>query len=65
MIKLLQPHELGCATHQMQILEGTGPHAYKLWCPICNKNRGWLSRKDALKLVKPNKINTTTRSKQW
>lgn len=48
---LLQPHELKCANHEMQILPGKGPHAYQLYCAICKKNRGWLTRKDALKIT--------------
>ena len=50
MIKLL-PHELKCANHEMELRKGSGPHAYCLWCPICKKNRGWLSRRDALKIT--------------
>jgi hypothetical protein len=40
-----------CRDHKMVVKRGKGPHAYKLWCSVCNKNRGWLSRRDAIRLA--------------
>ena len=31
-----------CRNHEMEIKRGKGPHAYKLWCKVCNKIRGWV-----------------------
>jgi len=41
-----------CANHTVEIRPGSGPHAYQLWCLVCNKHVQWISASDAVKVVK-------------
>ena len=40
-----------CANHTVELRSGSGPHAYQLWCTVCNKHVQWISAVDALKIT--------------
>ena len=50
-----------CANHSVELQQGNGPHAYQLWCTVCNKHVQWISASDAFYITrKP--INTTNKT---
>ena len=46
-----------CANHSVELRPGSGPHAYQLWCTVCNKHVQWVSAKDAFHITR-REINT-------
>ena len=40
-----------CANHSVELRRGSGPHAYQLWCLVCNKHVQWISAVNALKIT--------------
>lgn len=48
---MIKGHAATCTNHQMELRKGSGPHAYQLWCTVCNKHVQWISAVDALKIT--------------
>ena len=48
---MIKGHAATCTNHQMELRKGTGPHAYQLWCTVCNKHVQWISAVNALKIT--------------
>ena len=40
-----------CSTHQVELRKGKGPHAFQLWCKVCNKHIQWVNNTQAIKVV--------------
>lgn len=40
-----------CANHSVEIRKGSGPHAFQLWCLVCNKHIQWVNNTQAIKVV--------------
>lgn len=49
-----------CAGHEQELRPGKGPHAYQLWCCVCNKHTQWLNANQAFRIT----INTTKSKEQ-
>ena len=48
---MIKGHAASCTNHQIELRKGSGPHAYQLWCKVCNKHVQWISAVDALKIT--------------
>lgn len=48
---MIKGHAASCANHTVELRKGTGPHAYQLWCLVCNKHVQWVSAVNALKIT--------------
>ena len=40
-----------CANHSVELRPGKGPHAYQLWCLVCNKHIQWVNNKQAIRIT--------------
>jgi hypothetical protein len=39
-----------CANHPVELRRGKGPHAFQLWCLVCNKHIQWVNNRQAIKI---------------
>ena len=40
-----------CKDHSQELRPGSGPHAYRLWCKVCNKHTQWVNATQALAIA--------------
>ena len=45
---MIKGHLNKCENHEQELRLGKGPHAYQLWCKVCNRHTQWLNAKQAV-----------------